>query len=62
MAMKTGRVISLSLRVSPETKAGLAELAELLSESMGTRMTLSQALEVAISEAVLARRPGDWVV
>lgn len=52
----TSRSVTLGLRVSPEVKAKLVELAELMGAAMGTKITQSQALEAAITEAVNARR------
>lgn len=52
----TNRSVTLGLRTSPEVKAKLVELAELLGAAMGTKITQSQALEIAITEAVNARR------
>lgn len=46
------RSTMLSVRTSPEVKAKLAELAKLMGERLGTRVTQTQALEMAIANAL----------
>lgn len=53
---KPARSVTLGLRTTPEVKAMLIELTEMLSESLGSRISQSQALEVAIREAVISRK------
>lgn len=53
---RTTRTATLGLRTTPEVKDLLVELAELISVEVGTKITQSQALEVAIKEAVVRRR------
>lgn len=42
----------LAVRTSDEVKAKLRELAELIGKAYGTKVTQTQALEIAITEAV----------
>lgn len=52
----TMRTVNLGLRTTPEVKQMLVELTEILSESLGTRMSQSQAIEVAIKETYNRRK------
>lgn len=52
----TMRTVNLGLRTTPEVKQMLVELTEMLSESLGTRMSQSQAIEVAIKETYNRRK------
>lgn len=53
---KRAQSVSLGLRVSPEVKGLIEKLAQGISESLGgARVSLTQAVEVAIREAVAKR-------
>lgn len=46
----------LSVRTTADVKAGLKELAGLMSEELGMKMTQVQTLEKLINDALRARR------
>ena len=48
--------VPIGLRISPEAKKLLPELAELISADLGVRVTQSQALEWVVRDAVGCRR------
>lgn len=56
MVVSVEKRVPLGARTTPEAKENLEVLARLISEEMGTRVSLSQALEIAISEAVARRK------
>lgn len=58
---QTGRQTKtpLGLKATPDCKARLAELTEIISEDLGARITLSQAFEIAINEALAKRKAGQ---
>lgn len=51
----TPKTETLSIRVKPEEKARLDELAKILSEQLGAEVTRSQAFSVALKEALQKR-------
>lgn len=50
--MKADRSVQLYVRTKPETKAQLKYLAELKSKELGTHLTMGQAMEMLIAEAL----------
>jgi len=48
----------ISVRTTPEVKAGLKELTALLGEELGAKISQTQALEMLINEALRARTVG----
>lgn len=48
----------ISFRVQPDVCEQVKELAALIGEQLGTKVTLTQAFEVAIREAVQRRKGG----
>ena len=56
MAAASDRTIQISFRVAPDVREQLKELAGKLSTQLGTKVTLTQALEIAINEATQRRK------
>lgn len=50
------KTVTLSIRVKPEDKARLDELAEILGKQLGTEVTRVQAFNVAVKEAIEKRK------
>jgi len=51
------RNTTVAIRTTGEIKGKLQELVELMSAQMGTRISQTQAVEIAISEALASRVP-----
>ncbi len=55
--MRQTEIISIGIKTTPETKERLAELTEALAAELKTvRVTQTQAIEIAIGEALDRRR------
>lgn len=50
------KTVTLSIRIKPEEKDRLDELAKILGERLGTEITRSQAFNVAVKEALEKRK------
>lgn len=55
----SSKSVTLSVRTSQETKDKLSALVKALSERLGTRVTQTQAIEMAISGALEAEEKGQ---
>lgn len=49
------RNMTIAIRATPATKAALRELAEAMSQNLGTKISQTQAVEMAIREALVSR-------
>lgn len=53
------KTLTMSLRVKPDEKNRLDELAKILGKQLGTEVTRVQAFNVAVKEAIERRISGD---
>lgn len=60
-AVSIEKRVPLGARTTPETKEKLQRLANGISRQVKTRVSLSQALEIAINEALEAREKAGVV-
>lgn len=57
-ATASPKSVTVALRLSPEGRERLGQLAKIIGVDLGTRVSLSQTVEVAVNEA-LGRRCGN---
>lgn len=53
------RSVPWSIRTTPEVKANVRRLAAVISSEMGMRVTMTQAIEAAVYEALVRRGEMD---
>lgn len=53
--MREAKGAKIAIRTTDEVKENLRKLTEILSNQMGTRISQTQAVEIAISETLIAR-------
>lgn len=52
----SSKTLTLSVRIKPEERERLDELAKILGEQLGAEVTRAQAFNVAVKEAIEKRR------
>lgn len=50
------RTVTVGIRASSETREQLGRLVDTMSDTLGTRVTISQAFAVAVKEALAKRQ------